>query len=337
VSVDPAAEEAREGSFEAMLSSNLAEAGMGAERPEEDLPTETLADLYRTQGFYDRAIEVYRALLENRPDDVRLQARLREVQQLEAKQAGVPEGQVDEADEDAREAWMAGVASAWTVQETQVQSGAPGLYSWTDEQGDSADGPGPNLRDYLNKLLSWRPAPAAAPAPVAAQAPKEPEPAPQPEPVIAHAQPEPSAARAPEPEPELGIQHDLPVLTLDEEVPGEPGLAASLMDWQPPVEEPAAEDFAAYVSPDVTEPEAPSAAARRSTGNPVEDAFDEWFNTDEPSTVPEHVAEARAQDLAPQQTRVTEAPPPVPEPTPAVEESDDDLEMFRSWLQSLKR
>ena len=353
LSVDPAAEEARETSFEEMLSSSLGENGAPADGNEEDLPTETLAELYRTQGFYERAIEVYRALLEARPDDVRLQARLREVELLELRQgseeSAAPTGSAsEEGDEDAREAWMAGVASAWTGEETQA-GGAPGLYSWSDEPGDSSNGPGPYLHEYMIRLLSWRPSSIPDETPVEAAAPelRSPEP-PRFEPVVpdqpsdalsAEGATEPPVAEHPTESAEFGIEHDLPVLTLDQEVPNEPGLAASLMDWEPPIAEPAEDILEPSVTtsaPFFSEPpveQTPMAATRGSTGNPIEDAFDEWFNADETPSAQDRPAES----TQPQPASFAETPQSVPEGPPTAEESDDDLEMFRSWLQSLKR
>lgn len=52
----------------------------------EDLLTETLADLYETQGFYREAVEMYEELLEERPGDEELRAR------LEAARSAMGEG-----------------------------------------------------------------------------------------------------------------------------------------------------------------------------------------------------------------------------------------------------
>jgi len=127
------------------------------------------------------------------------------------------------------------------------------------------------------------------------------------------------------------------VLTLDQEVPNEPGLSASLMDWEPPTDEDLVEPSAATSSvPAFAEPrveETRAAATRGSTGNPVEDAFDEWFNADDSPSAQGRPAESPQ----PQPASFAEAPQSVPEGPPTAEESDDDLEMFRSWLQSLKR
>jgi hypothetical protein len=48
-------------------------------RPPE-LASPTLAELYFDQGFPDKAVEVYRRLLEREPDNERLRSRMREIE-----------------------------------------------------------------------------------------------------------------------------------------------------------------------------------------------------------------------------------------------------------------
>ena len=120
---------------------------------------------------------------------------------------------------------------------------------------------------------------------------------------------------------------------------------SSLLAWRPggrtaasePVEQPAILDLdvpSAEPEP-MTEPEPwsapapapkPAAPITEPASNPVEAAFDEWFNASDfgeepaaPSPEPEGAAAA------------AEAP------AGGEGEDDDDLEMFRSWLQSLKK
>jgi hypothetical protein len=74
--------------------------------------------------------------------------------------------------------------------------------------------------------------------------------------------------------------------------------------------------------------EAPAVPA--SSGNPVEDAFYEWFGTpDEPLSA----AEVPSQEAAPSPMETGASEPRAEEG----EDEDEDLEMFRAWLQSLKR
>lgn len=57
----------------------------GPAEPAPELASSTLAELYFSQGFTDKAIEVYRQLLEREPGNERAQARLTELQDLERR------------------------------------------------------------------------------------------------------------------------------------------------------------------------------------------------------------------------------------------------------------
>src|SRR5262249_56882638 len=52
-----------------------------------ELASPTLAELYFDQGFLDKAIEVYRRLIERDPGGERLQARLREIEAVQRRHA----------------------------------------------------------------------------------------------------------------------------------------------------------------------------------------------------------------------------------------------------------
>ena len=120
-----------------------------------------------------------------------------------------------------------------------------------------------------------------------------------------------AASSAPEPEPEganfepAGAIADVPaIINLDSPVT-EP--------------EPEPDPWSAPASQQSTP--APGATG----SNPVEAAFDEWFNA---SDFGEEQPPARAE---------AESPESHPDPSTGEGEDDDDLEMFRSWLQSLKK
>lgn len=83
----PAEEELTE-RIEEIADTAAGEAPAGPEEDgdAEDLLTETLADLYETQGFYREAVEMYEELLEERPGDEELRAR------LEAARSAMGEG-----------------------------------------------------------------------------------------------------------------------------------------------------------------------------------------------------------------------------------------------------
>jgi tetratricopeptide (TPR) repeat protein len=54
--------------------------GAGDAEPEEEVVTETIAELYLRQGFHERAADVYRALIERRGEEPHLVEKLREAQ-----------------------------------------------------------------------------------------------------------------------------------------------------------------------------------------------------------------------------------------------------------------
>jgi hypothetical protein len=134
------------------------EAGlMAAASPAQGLETETMADLFRSQGFADRAAEVYRALLLRRPGDERLQAKL-EVAEAELRNAAEP---VRKAAEDTGDAWIEQVAAGWTPDQA-VPAAEPSPYAWAEEpedggatHDDGAGAAGPPIASYLQRLVSW--------------------------------------------------------------------------------------------------------------------------------------------------------------------------------------
>jgi len=63
-----------------------------AQEADADLTSPTLAELYFSQGFPDKALEVYRKLLERDPDNQRLAARAAEIENLVPRPAGAAAG-----------------------------------------------------------------------------------------------------------------------------------------------------------------------------------------------------------------------------------------------------
>ncbi len=109
---------------------------------EEILITETLAELYTRQGFFDRAIHVYRELIRRHGDDPRLHDRLSRVERLAA-------GGADSADEAAPTA-LSGDGSSDTG--LAADSGTPARSAPGGSSGSSS---GTGIQDYLTRLLSW--------------------------------------------------------------------------------------------------------------------------------------------------------------------------------------
>lgn len=124
-----------------------------AEDEGDQVITETLAEIYASQGLYDRAAGVYRRLIEARPDDDRLRARLADLESATGWAAPEPEKEEGTGEEE-REAFLERVESAWTGGE-----GAAGIedspYLWTEQA--SGEPEGPRIGEYFASLLAWRP------------------------------------------------------------------------------------------------------------------------------------------------------------------------------------
>lgn len=95
--------------------------------------TETMAELYAEQGLYEDAIDVYRRLIEIRPNDERLWTRLAELQQLaEASAAGDTGEEVAESLE-LTEPAAAGLSELPDAGPQVAQKGAEGGFEFDDE------------------------------------------------------------------------------------------------------------------------------------------------------------------------------------------------------------
>jgi tetratricopeptide (TPR) repeat protein len=308
-----------------------------------ELVTETIAELYRSQGLHDRAADVYRTLLLERPGDADLEAKLYEAQSLargevpqhEAahRPAADPfeyeeppfESTAPEAIEpelpDPAEAWLAGAAG------TAVS--APTPYAWTEvAQDQNADAEAP-ITEYFRSLLSWRPAASTAvpEAPAASEAPAAP--------AAAAPAPVPDAAYEPEPAfsgPGFDPDAEDEIVFSDAPAAEEEDVLLLLEQTQPPEEsrevppltaatvvEPDAMPWEEPAAPEAGEAIAAEAQPAVSNATNSEDAFDEWFGP------------------AGEGAGAPQAPEPAADPGELEGEDDDDLEMFRSWLQSLKK
>ncbi|MGH7505607.1 MAG: tetratricopeptide repeat protein [Longimicrobiales bacterium] len=125
----------------------------GTARPsaEGELVTETMAELYFAQGFYDRAADVYRSLLRDQPADARLHDRLREAESL-IPEPGAPPA---ESMEEAQDGWLEGVESAWTGG-GGVAGAEETPYAWAEPR--TVEEPsGPAVGGFFRSLLEWRP------------------------------------------------------------------------------------------------------------------------------------------------------------------------------------
>lgn len=115
--------------------------------------TETLAEIYASQGLYDRAAAVYRRLMEQHPDDDRLHARLAELEST--TDWGDSDEPASGDAEDDREAFLERVESAWTGGEGAANM-EDSPYAWALPEPEEAE-TGPRVADYFAGLLAWRP------------------------------------------------------------------------------------------------------------------------------------------------------------------------------------
>lgn len=348
--------------------------------PTGEVVTETMAQLYRDQGLFERSAEIYRALLRERPNDWALQAGLQEVEMLasggssvdadiespsfdiplveEASESESPA--VEKAPEPGSFEEITGVASepppfnATAPEATPAPNDRPAeeeppspwmspaapatepvsIYNWADEERAEEAQESTPIGAYFSSLLSWRPNGNGAQSSFAPAPEVEEEPAvleldlpadtsQEPmfeEPVLA-AEPEPPQSP---PAPELPPVPEPPAIPPDE-----------LMPWEEPAS-PSMPD-APVVPPTAPAPPNPRQPPQSSADNPVDEAFDAWFNSASP---------AGTLDIDPMPAAAAPALPAAPSPDlmepqtsgpTSDSEDDDDLEMFRSWLQSLKK
>ncbi len=177
-SVSPAEEPTGEAPAEVAAAEPPPAAGLSGEAvegPESlggEVVTETLADLYLAQGLFDRAVALYRQLLESQPGDARLEARLREAEDRLAGMAraedGGPGWEVVEAAESEAGAGerIEDVEAVWTGGAgADAQDVSP--YAWPEEGEAGPDGEadgGATIGQYLDALLQWKPGEAKVPA-----------------------------------------------------------------------------------------------------------------------------------------------------------------------------
>jgi hypothetical protein len=295
------------------------------------LVTETMAVLYRSQGFHDRAADVYRSLLRARPGDERLEAKLREA---EAAAAGAGAGRVEEprGDDDAGEVWLRGVGSVWT--DADAAGGEATPYAWTPEPDEVESGE--PIGSYLRDLVDWKGGRGR------------------------YRQPDPSTARPTPPAPgsgadtgtipdwltDPGASREWANTTPDAAPPGTPPAAPSDGE-EPRADAPASGPTATPPPP----PAAPPPSAPWAEAAPPEPA-EPWTELVPAETWTESAPAAPTEPAPEEGTGWTpeeldspapdSAPPVEPDPaalsTPEDEAAEDeDLEMFRSWLQSLKK
>ncbi len=120
-----------------------------------EVRTETMATLYASQGLWERAAEVYRRLLEERPGDERLEEKLREAEsRIEAASQSMTPASEAQSFESRGDHWLEGVESAWTGSGGAIGSS---VSPYLPDEETAEDEAGPTAGEYLRFLAEWRP------------------------------------------------------------------------------------------------------------------------------------------------------------------------------------
>ena len=135
---------------------DLGDAGVGQEPPPADdaFVTETMAELYVSQGYNDRALEVYRQLVAQHPDDAGLRSRMERVAAMQAAPSAP-------ADVESMVSFGQGTDPAPAPIPGLPTALEPALVAAAADASDVAVGPGrhggdapagPTIRDFLTAL-----------------------------------------------------------------------------------------------------------------------------------------------------------------------------------------
>jgi tetratricopeptide (TPR) repeat protein len=147
---------------EGVLSTPVPLASPGSEfapDPSPPLVTRTMAELYVRQGFIDRAVDVYRQLVERDPGDDGIRRRLAE---LEARETEEPSERAPQWSPEPGAALDRSADSpfAWAPHEHPDEAGEP--------TSPEEAGRGPTAGEYFRDLLAWE----AGAVPIASLAPR---------------------------------------------------------------------------------------------------------------------------------------------------------------------
>jgi tetratricopeptide (TPR) repeat protein len=127
-------------------------------QPAAPIFTRTMADLYARQGLVERAVEVYRHLLAEDPDDTEVAERLAELTAPEEES-----GEPAPAKEPAEETTVAPDEEVETIARDLAEAGGQEHevdtpFAWTEhEAGEEGPVEGPTMGDFFGDLLAWKP------------------------------------------------------------------------------------------------------------------------------------------------------------------------------------
>jgi tetratricopeptide (TPR) repeat protein len=133
---------------------------------EPHLVTRTMAELYARQGLTDRALGIFRQLLDARPGDPGLRRRVAE---LEAAEALEPVAAAETEPEEEPAAYAEpyafltpspeedeGVSGhAWDAEAQQARHEVETPFAWTEQDAEEAPAAGPAIGLYFERLLAW--------------------------------------------------------------------------------------------------------------------------------------------------------------------------------------
>ncbi|HEY0811235.1 MAG TPA: tetratricopeptide repeat protein [Longimicrobiales bacterium] len=284
--------------------------------PSGEVVTETMADLYRSQGLNDRAAEVYRALLQQRPRDLNLKIKLQQVEAARAAPAPkVPAPEVPEPVAPAHEAPAPEAPPAFQAPVPEPEAAAPFIPTAPEAASEPDVEPEPEAmtspaeEDVHSPWTGFNQAAANAPSLYAWEDDAQNE-ADAGRPVSEYFR----ALLAWRPstpvhsgfsEPAATSESDIIELDQPRETSQEPLFQNESMPWDQ----------------DATTAPSESAGGQ----SPGEDEFDDWFSAEPPQEQQEPQQPAASMQKS------------IADETSEGDEEDDDLEMFRSWLQSLKK
>jgi hypothetical protein len=132
--------------------------------------TRTLGDLYAKQGFVDRAVDVYRQLAADKPEDEAIAGRLRELEgMLDGSGPPARKASVEPPSPGGADAPVSGLHAREKDEELEAlardlvgnRESEPEIdspFAWSDSDAASDEGEsGPTIGGYFDELLSWQP------------------------------------------------------------------------------------------------------------------------------------------------------------------------------------
>ena len=139
-----------------ILSEEAADAPL-EEIDEPPIYTRTIAELYVTQGAVDRAVEVYRNLVESEPANTELTERLALLEaQLEGQAA--PEAEVaEEAASDMSDDQTVESLARHLAESGDATHDVDTPFAWTEEEKAETPSDAPPISEYFTRMLAWRP------------------------------------------------------------------------------------------------------------------------------------------------------------------------------------